>query len=60
MGEVVFIDVAKKAKSETVQQAWDAYLLARAHAEKSIDITDGIAAGKAWARFLELFGGRSA
>lgn len=55
MGELVFIDVAQRKKNLTVQEAWDAYLAAREVAEKSRDIVDGIAAGKAWRQWLELF-----
>lgn len=55
MGELVFIDVAKRRKDVTVQEAWDAYLVARDQAERSRNIVDGIAAGKAWRQWLELF-----
>jgi hypothetical protein len=32
------------------------YLEARARAERSREISDGIAAGRAWIRFLQVFG----
>lgn len=60
MGDLLFIDVAKRERDLTVQEAWDAYLVARAKAELSSDIADGIAAGKAWSRWLELFAGKRA
>ncbi len=59
MGEVFFIDVAKRQKDQTVQAAWDAYVVARDKAERSNDVADGIAAGKAWREFLDLFVGPS-
>lgn len=37
------------------QQAFDAYLKARDKADATRDLMDGVAAGKCWARFLELF-----
>lgn len=58
MGELISIDVASKRRDVTVQQAWDRYLEARDRAECSRDVSDGIAAGKAWRTFLELFAGK--
>jgi hypothetical protein len=55
MGELVFIDVAKKARNVTVQEAWDAYVAAQDKAKDTRDIADGIAAGHAWRAWLELF-----
>lgn len=57
MGQLVFIDVAKRQKDQSVQAAWDAYVVARERAEKSSDVMDGVAAGKAWRDFLDLFVG---
>lgn len=59
MGNVLFIDVARREKNLTVQTAWEAYIAARDKAEKSRDVMDGVAAGKAWREFLELFAGPS-
>ncbi len=42
------------------QDAWDAYLVARDRAQKSNDINDGIAAGRAWKKFMECFTGAAA
>lgn len=55
MGELVFIDVARREKNVTVQQAWDAYVAAQDRAKNSRDIADGIAAGHAWRTWLDLF-----
>lgn len=57
VGQLVFIDVAKRQKDQSVQAAWDAYVVARERAEKSNDVMDGVAAGKAWRDFLDLFVG---
>lgn len=35
--------------------AWEAYLAARDRAQNSNDINDGIAAGRAWNKFMECF-----
>lgn len=55
MGELVYIDGAKAKRGQTIDAAWAAYLAARERAEHSRDVEDGIAAGKAWRAFLELF-----
>lgn len=55
MAEIVSIAEARQQRSMTERQAWQAYLAARERAEKSGRIEDGIAAGKAWARWLRLF-----
>jgi hypothetical protein len=36
-------------------EAWTAYASARKRAEETLTIEDGIAAGKAWKRWLDLF-----
>lgn len=57
MGELVFIDVATKRRDVTVQEAWDRYLAARDRADETRHLEDGIAAGKAWREWVELFAG---
>lgn len=60
MGDLVFIDVAKKRRNLTVQEAWEEYLAAKDRADATRAIEDGIRAGKAWGVWLELFAGKSA
>lgn len=60
MGDLLFIDVAKRERDLTVQEAWDAYVAADAKAKASLRLEDGIAAGKAYARFLDLYASRRA
>jgi hypothetical protein len=55
MGEVVVMNVVQRSREDRVQRLWDLYLDARCKAEQSTDIADGIAAGKAWAAFLDAF-----
>lgn len=55
MADIRFIVVAQNQRELTLQQAWEAYLAARDKAEKSRDLRDGVAAGKAWARWLGIF-----
>ncbi|UXN69009.1 hypothetical protein N8A98_17440 [Devosia neptuniae] len=45
---------------DRLEQLWRAYRAARAKAEATGEISDGIAAGKAWAIWLKLFLGRAA
>lgn len=59
MGDLVFIDTAQRRKDNRLQTLWQNYLEARARAEASRDINDGIAAGKAWADWVETFAGRA-
>lgn len=55
MGDLLFLDVSKGKRDDRLQGLWDAYLSARKRAEASDDINDGIAAGKAWAAWLDAF-----
>lgn len=55
MGELLFIDVAQRKRDERTQDLWNAYLAARDKAEASRNVQDGIAAGKAWAAWLDHF-----
>lgn len=59
MGSLVFINVARRERDLSMQEAWDTYVAAQEQAKRSGRIEDGIAAGKAWRRWLEMFtGGR--
>lgn len=57
MGEVVFIDVAQKKKAVTLQAAWEAYVSAHRLSQETLNFQDGVAAGKAYKAFLDLFTG---
>lgn len=48
---------AEKAQAVEAEQqaAFDAYLKARDRAEMSRSLEDGIAAGKCWGRFMDMF-----
>ncbi|HWU19364.1 MAG TPA: hypothetical protein VN155_16910 [Devosia sp.] len=59
MGDILFIDVAQRKKNDRLQALWQAYLEARAKADATGNIADGIAAGKAWAAWVEPFTGRA-
>lgn len=59
MGDLVFLDIEKRSKDERLQTLWSAYLDARAKAETSGRVEDGIAAGKAWAAWVAPFTGRA-
>lgn len=59
MGDIVFLDVGKRQKDDRLQALWKAYLDARTKADATGDISDGIAAGKAWAAWVEPFTGRA-
>ncbi|GHA15283.1 hypothetical protein GCM10007989_07560 [Devosia pacifica] len=55
MGEIIVLDDTRTSRAEKLQILWRAYLNAKERAEQTHDIHDGIAAGKAWARWLSLF-----
>jgi hypothetical protein len=38
-----------------VERRWDAYLAAKRQADATGDYADGLAAGRAWAAFLDMF-----
>jgi len=42
-------------KERRVDAAWAVYCEARQQAERTLAVEDGIAAGKAWRRWLDLF-----
>jgi hypothetical protein len=56
MGEVVNIGEAAKRRQETVEQAWERFRLAMLRSKETLDISDGLEAGKAYRDFLELSG----
>lgn len=55
MGDVLILQVVQRQREGAAQDLWEAYLAARDKAEKSRDIADGMAAGKAWAAWLDHF-----
>lgn len=58
--KVVHIAAVREQRQVSEADAWQAYVIARDKAERTKDINDGIAAGKAWATWLRLFERRSA
>lgn len=57
-GELVSLDGARAARAETVEAKWQQFVEAKLLSEKTLKLEDGIAAGKAYREFCELFGGR--
>lgn len=55
MGKVVLIEAARTQRAQSMEAAWQRVLDTRDVAMRSRDIRDGIAAGKAWREWLELF-----
>lgn len=55
MGDIVILDTSGQRYHRRAYALWQAYGRARDKAEKSQDLADGIAAGKAWAAFLKVF-----
>lgn len=57
MAEIVSLAIERRARDLTVEEAFEAYVKAKARADETGKLEDGIAAGKFWKRFLELMGG---
>jgi hypothetical protein len=55
---IVALLPSKPVPTALQQRAWEDYLRARDRAERSRRVEDGVAAGRAWARFLKLFEAR--
>lgn len=54
MGDIVFIDVAQKRRDDRLQDLWNAFNSAREKAQAPTGtFNDGVAAGKAWAAWLD-------
>jgi hypothetical protein len=55
MDDSVILDGDEEQRQAKLQQLWKAYLEAKDRAETSRELDDGIAAGKAWAAWVEPF-----
>lgn len=55
MGDVVILSTVYHQRQQRTEELWAAYLAAQDKAKASRDINDGIAAGKAWAAWLDHF-----
>lgn len=47
--------ISPRAAVASLHQAWAEYVAAAVKAQATNEMADGIAAGKAWARWLEMF-----
>ncbi len=55
MSTIVHIAAARESRDANVERAWQKWLDLNAKAKASTDIKDGIAAGRAYREFMELF-----
>ncbi len=56
MGDLVVMDMARRQRDQrSDEMIWEAYRAAQIKAQTTLDIQDGIAAGKAWRNWLERF-----
>lgn len=56
MAKVIPLLVAQQKRDASVEAAWQRFLDANKKAKETLDIRDGIAAGKAYREFIELCG----
>ncbi len=55
MGKVVFIEEVAKQRDVSVHEAWDRFVAAMQKSKETLRVEDGIAAGRAYRQFVELF-----
>ena len=55
MAKVISLKVATERRDVTVEQAWDRFVAAMQHSKETLRIEDGIAAGRAYRQFLEMY-----
>ena len=55
MAKVISLKVATERRDVTVEQAWDRFIAAMQRSKETLRIEDGIAAGKAYRQFLDVF-----
>lgn len=55
MGDLVVIDMVRRQRDERSDELWEAYRLAALKAQSTLDIQDGIDAGRAWRNWLDQF-----
>jgi hypothetical protein len=56
--KLVSIADARRDRDERAEDVWDAYVAAKKKADATLDVNDGLAAARAFKRFLEIFVGR--
>lgn len=55
MAKVISLKVATERRDVTVEQAWDRFVAAMQRSKETLRIEDGIAAGRAYRQFLEMY-----
>lgn len=55
MGDLVVLDMAKRQRDRRADDLWEDYRRAAVKAQETLDIEDGIAAGRAWRAWLDNF-----
>ena len=55
MQKIVQLSIVKQERRLSVEEAWQRFAEASERAKQTLSIEDGIAAGKAYAAFCELF-----
>lgn len=55
MAKVISLKVATERRDVTVEEAWDRFVAAMQRSKETLRIEDGIAAGRAYRQFLEMY-----
>ena len=53
--KVVSLEIVKQKRRLSVEEAWQRFADAKLRSEQTLSVEDGIAAGKAYREFCELF-----
>lgn len=55
MSKVVNLSLVKREREVSIEEAWNRFAALKKRSEETLSVEDGIAAGKAYAAFCELF-----
>lgn len=55
MGDLVVLDTVKRQRDRRADDLWEEYRLAALKAQATLNVEDGIAAGRAWRNWLDQF-----
>jgi len=55
MTAIIDLSVERNERNTRLELAWQAFQAASLKAQDTLDMKDGMAAGRAWRRWLELF-----
>jgi hypothetical protein len=58
MSKVVSLAAVRNEHADAIERAWDRFVAAKIKSEQTLKLADGVAAGKAYREFCDLFARR--